>query len=352
MTKTPEITAEDLCAQLGGTLTGDGSTTVRSVAPLDVAGSDDLSWVGSAKYLPQLADSSAGVVLIPKDCAAPTDRTTISVDDPDLAMCSSLAALAPPAMLIPPGVDARACVDETATVSGACVGPLVYVGRHAVVEAGTQLHPGVYVGPHAHIGRDCVLHPNVVVGAHCELGDRTIIHMNSSIGADGFGYLQREGRHVKIPQIGRVIVEDDVEIGANSCVDRARSGETRVGRGTKIDNLVQIAHNVRVGKHCVLVGQVGISGSTTLGDYVVLAGQAGVADHLRVGDRVQIGAQSGVMNDITEPGNYIGAPAVPFLEHGRQLANLRRLPKLAAQLRDLVKRIERLESTADHHDGD
>ncbi|MCK4342802.1 MAG: UDP-3-O-(3-hydroxymyristoyl)glucosamine N-acyltransferase [Phycisphaerae bacterium] len=346
MEELPSITAADLADRLGGFLRGDGSRIVRTVAPLDEAGPDTLSWLGSPDYLPKLAASKAGVVLIPADCEVPPKRTTIRVSDPDLALCEALRCLAPPTEPVPAGINPAARVAEDAIVDGACLGPHVYVGPRAAVGPGTQLHPGVYIGADSRIGHDCVLWPNVVVREYTTLGERVIVHPNATIGADGFGYHMRGGKHIKIPQIGRVVIEDDVEIGAGTCVDRARSGITRIGRGTKIDNLVQIAHNVTIDEDCIVVGQCGISGSVTLGKNVVLSGQVGVVDHLRIGNQVMVAAQSGVFGDIPDGKVYRGTPAVENNDYGRQAVAVRRLPKMIVQLRALTKRVEQLESAA------
>ena len=215
----------------------------------------------------------------------------------------------------------------------------------AVVEEGTELHAGVYIGPGCRIGRGCVLWPNVVVREYTVIGERVVIHPNATIGADGFGYLYREGAHLKIPQIGRVVIEDDVEIGAGTCIDRARSGETRIGRGTKIDNLVQIGHNVQVGAHCILVSQAGVSGSCRLGHHVVLGGQVGVADHVELGDGAQVAAQGGVAQDIPPGVVHGGTPSVEVSAWRRQMASLRRLPDVLERLRALEQRVRQLEST-------
>ncbi len=341
------ITAAELARRLGGTLSGDGARVVRCVATLDEAGPDALSWLGSPRYLPKLAESRAAVVLLPRDCEVPAGQTAIRVADPDLALCEALRCLAPPIEQVPVGVDAAARVAPDAVVVGACIGPYVYVGARAVIGPGTQLHAGVYVGAETRTGRDCVLWPNVVVRERTTIGDRVIIHPNASIGADGFGYLDRGGKHHKIPQIGRVIIEDDVEIGANTCIDRARSGVTRVGRGTKIDNLVQIGHNVQVGEDCVIVGQCGISGSATLGNHVVLAGGVGVVDHVRVGNSVVIAANSMATHDVPDGAVYRGIPATDDGEYRRQAVGIRRLPELMQQLRALTRRVEQLESATD-----
>jgi UDP-3-O-[3-hydroxymyristoyl] glucosamine N-acyltransferase len=342
----PTITAAELARRVNGRLTGDGARLIRAVATLDEAGPDAVSWVGRPELLPQLAHSQAGVVIVPEQAAVPAGRTTIQVRDPDMAICEALAALAPPVPLVPPGIDPTARVAEGASVQDACIGPHVFVGPHAVIGPGTQLHAGVYVGAASRLGRDCVLWPGVVVRERTQIGDRVIIHPNATIGADGFGYHQRGGRHQKIPQIGRVVIEDDVEIGAGSCIDRARSGETRIGRGTKIDNLVQIAHNVRIGENCIVVGQCGIAGSTTLGPDVMLGGQVGLTDHLQIGEHVMVAAGSKVFNDLPGGHAYRGDPAIEHVQFSRQMVGLRRLPKLLEQLKALTKRVEQLESAA------
>lgn len=342
----PAITAAELARRLGGKLSGNDALVVHEVATLEDAGPHALSWISSADLLPRLAASQAGVVIVPENCAVPQERTIIRVADPDLAMCEVLRTLGPPVPRVPPGIDPSAVVAADAIVEGVCIGPLAYVGESAVIGPGTQLHPGVYVGPHSQIGRDCVLWPSVVVREYTSIGDRVVIHANATIGADGFGYHQRGGKHYKIPQVGRVVIEDDVEIGANTCIDRARSGVTRVGRGTKIDNLVQIAHNVRIGEDCIVVSQCGISGSTTLGHHVVLAGQVGLIDHLKIGSNVVIAAQSGVTHDIPDGAAYRGSPAEENSTYVRQAVGFRRLPKIMEELRSLAKRVEELESAA------
>jgi UDP-3-O-[3-hydroxymyristoyl] glucosamine N-acyltransferase len=346
MDEHPEITADELARIVDGRLAGDGRLLLRDVATLEEAGPHDLSWVGSPAHMTRLAKSRAGVVLIPAECAPPPGRTVISVTDPDLAVCRALEALAPQEEVVPPGVAAGARVAQTAQVAGACIAAGATVGAGARVGPGTQIHTGVWLGPRVQIGQDCVLWPNVFVARRTVIGDRVVIHPNVTIGADGFGYLQRDGRHVKIPQIGRVLIEDDVEIGANTCIDRARSGETRIGRGTKIDNLVQIAHNVTIGEKCIVVSQCGISGSTVLGNHVVLGGQVGLRDHVRVGDGAMVAGKSGVSHNLAGGKAYRGVPAVENARYMSQEIGVRRLPRLMAQLKALAKRVEELESAA------
>jgi UDP-3-O-[3-hydroxymyristoyl] glucosamine N-acyltransferase len=340
------ITVAELASRLGGELCGDGSRMIRRVDTLAQAGPQSLSWLGDAKYAKNLLRTAAACVLTPCDLPAPEGRTVIRVDDPDLALAEALALLGPEAERVPDGVHPSAVVAPDANVIGAAIGPNATVGARTTIGAGAQLHAGVHVGSDVAIGRDCVLWPGVVIRERTQIGDRVTIHPNASIGADGFGYLLRGGRHRKIPQIGRVIIEDDVEIGANSAVDRARSGETRIRRGTKIDNLVQIGHNCDIGEDCIIVGHCGVSGSVTMEHHVVLAGRAGIVDHRRLGAGAQVAAASVVDADVPAGGIVRGDPAVPVFEYGRQKVAIRRLPKMINQLRELRKRIEQLESAA------
>ncbi len=345
MSATPGITAGELAVRLGGTLSGDPTRVVRGVAPLVDAGPEDVAWIAHPKYAAQLARSRAGLLLAPESgIEIPAGRDVVRVPDPDASLTLVLALLAPPAVHVPPGVHPTAVIAPDAVVAGAAIGPHVVVETGAVVGAGTELHAGVYIGPGCRIGRGCVLWPNVVVREHTVIGERVVIHPNATIGADGFGYLSRGGAHLKIPQIGRVVIEDDVEIGAGTCIDRARSGETRIGRGTKIDNLVQIGHNVRVGAHCILVSQAGVSGSCRLGHHVVLGGQVGVADHVELGDGAQVAAQGGVAQDIPPGVVHGGSPSVEVHAWRRQMIGLRRLPEVLERLRVLEQRVRQLES--------
>jgi len=347
----PSFTAGELAQRLGGAVEGAAARVLRDVATLELATPDCLSWLGSERFLPQFARGAAGAVLVPTDLSDAQGKTVIRVPDPDLALCAALRLFAPASAPVPAGAHATAIVADDAGVAGAAIGPQVVIGPRARVGAGTQLHAGVFVGADARLGRDCVLWPNVVVCERCQLGDRVTIHPNSTIGADGFGYLLREGRHVKIPQIGIVVIEDDVEIGANTAIDRARSGVTRVRQGTKIDNLVQVGHNCDIGAHCVIVGHAGLSGSCTLGSHVKLGGLAGLRDHVRLGDRVQVAAMSGVSGDWPAGAVVRGIPAVDARDYARQQVAVHRLPQMVQQLRELTKRVEALESTADNQPG-
>lgn len=340
------LTVREIARRLNAEVVGDDTRLIARVATLDVAQPDALSWIGDPKYADALAVTRAGAVLVPRDMDGTPGVTVIRVADPDLALCDVLAWLSPPPPRVPNGIDPAARIAPGAEVAGVAIGPGVFVGPGARIGAGTQLHANVYVGAETRIGRDCVLWPNVVVRERVTIGERVIVHPNATIGADGFGYLFRDGKHRKIPQIGTVEIGDDVEIGANACVDRAKSGVTRVGRGTKIDNLVQIGHNVEIGEHCMLVGQVGLAGSVTLRDYVALGGQSGVVDHIEVGRGARIGAQAGVMRDVPPGHTVTGTPAEDLTRQMREVAALRRLPELLAEWTHLLKRVTKLESSA------
>ena len=346
------ITVGELARRLGGEFAGDAGLIVRQVATLEQAGPDALSWLGGREHLRQFEQTKAAAVLVPEGLEIPEGRSVIRVADPDLALCEALTLLGPLPERVPDGVHSSAVVSPDASVEGAAIGANAFVGPRAVVGPGTQLHAGVYVGAEATIGRDCVLWPNVVVRERTAIDDRVVIHPNTTIGADGFSYLQREGKHRKVPQVGLVIIEDDVEIGANCAVDRARSGETRIRRGTKIDNLVQIGHNCDIGEDCIIVAQCGIAGSATLEHHVALSGHVGVVDHLRIGAGAQVAAKSLVVRDIPVRAVFRGIPATDNNLFGRQQAAVRRLPKMIEQVRELSKRVERLESAADDPERD
>ena len=340
------LTTGELAAKLGAELEGDAGIELRGAGDLRTAGAGQVSFAAHPRYLSEVASCGASAVIVPKDAAIASPRPALlRVADADAAFAAACALFAPPPVAMPRGVHPRALVSPEAKL-----GRDVSVGAFAVVEAGaeigdgTTLYPQTYVGHGATLGRSCLLYPFSSVRERCRLGDRVILHNGAVVGSDGFGYaVDAQGVRTKIPQVGIVVLEDDVEIGANATLDRARFGETRVGKGTKVDNLVQIAHNCVIGEHSVLCAQMGMAGTTTLGKHVICAGQAGLAGHLTVGDGAIVGAQAGVSKDLSGGQMYLGAPAVPRLEFGRSLAHVAGLPKLKEQIKAMEARLAALE---------
>ncbi len=315
------------------------SVRITGAASLAEAGEGDVTFFGNAKYLPALKATRATCVLVPEDFAEPIPAIAVRVANPSLAFAQVLEHLAPAPVVFAPGVHPSAVIGENV-----CLGASVSVQAHAVIEPGAVIGEGtviganVYVGHGAKIGSGCHLYPNVTVRERCVLGNRVVIHSGTVVGSDGFGYEFAQGRHVKIPQTGIVQIDDDVEIGSNTSIDRARFGRTWIGEGSKIDNLVQIAHNVVIGKHSLIISQVGISGSARVGNYVTMAGQVGVVGHIEIGDQSIIAAKSGVSKNLPAKSVVWGIPATPLREEKEKVAYINRLPKLWER----VKRLEQL----------
>jgi UDP-3-O-[3-hydroxymyristoyl] glucosamine N-acyltransferase len=339
----------DLALRVGGQVEGDPERAVESIQTLEAAGPRDLSFLNHARYRKQAAASGAGALLVTPALAALARETPkgeprrdlLLVDDPALAL-ARLLDLFHPRPVRTPGVHPTAVVEE-----GASVDPTAQVGPYAVIGAGSRIAAGAAVGAHAVLGRGCrvgdraVLHPHVVLYDDTEVGEGSEIHAGVVLGSDGFGYATHRGVHHKVPQVGRVVVEAEVEVGANTTIDRATLGETRVGAGTKIDNLVQVGHNVRIGRASILCGQAGIAGSTQLGDGVVLAGQAGVGGHLTLGDRVQVAAKSAALSSV-EPGLTVaGIPAIEMGKWRREVVLRGRLEKRLAEINRRLAELER-----------
>ncbi|MGQ0504768.1 MAG: UDP-3-O-(3-hydroxymyristoyl)glucosamine N-acyltransferase [Myxococcaceae bacterium] len=336
---------EELARHVSGEVVGDSSLSISGLNGLAEAGPTELSFYGSSKYRQQLQETRAAAVLINGSAPERKDLTYVRVGNPHLAF-AKLLALLNPQEAAPAGIAPGAYVHPTATVHPSAtvmVGATVMAG--ATIGPRAVLHPHAHVGEGSSVGEDTLLYPGVVVRERCTLGNRVIIHGNTVIGADGFGFAldMEKAEHFKIPQTGTVRIEDDVEIGACCCVDRATLGETVVGRGTKIDNLVQIAHNVKVGPFSLICAQVGVSGSTEMGQGVVLAGQVGVVGHVRVGNMVKVGAQSGVAGDLEDGAVVSGSPAVDHRAWLRSAAAQTALPDLLRELRQLRKKVDALE---------
>ncbi len=329
----------ELAAALHCALEGDGGLEIRGLRGIREAEPGDLTFVANPRYLDGLRTCRASAVILTPDAPRPP-MAALRTPNPYLAFARALALFHPPRPE-PPGIHPTAVLEESVRLgSGVHIGALCFVGAGTEIGEETTLCPQVYVGRGVRLGRQCEIRPRAVLADGCWLGDRVVVQSGAVIGGDGFGYApDRDRRYHKIPQVGRVVLEDDVEVGANATIDRATLGETRIRRGTKIDNLVMIAHNVAVGEDTVIVAQVGISGSTSVGSRVTLAGQVGVVGHIHIGDDVTIGAQAGVIKDVPDGAVLAGSPALPHLEAKRQVAYLRRLPELAETVRELKRRL-------------
>jgi len=334
---------DEISRAVGGRVIGSPEVTVSGVSSLAEAGPEDLGYVASDRFIPAAVESKAAAFVVAREIAE-LGRPHIVVGNPAYAF----ARIAGTFFVSPP--QSRGVSEQIARGEGVEIGPqasiwpFVTLGDRARVGARVTLYPGVFIGDDVTIGDDSVFYPNVTVREGCRIGARVILHSGTVVGSDGFGYVQHEGRHHKIPQLGIVRIEDDVELGANVTVDRATFGQTVIKRGTKVDNLVQIAHNVSIGEHSIVVAQVGIAGSTRVGHHVVVGGQAGLADHLEIGDQVMIAARSGVNRSLS--GNQIvsGAPVMPHDVAMKALAVIPRLPELRRQLRELELRVRQLEA--------
>ena len=334
----------EIAKLVGGVLEGKVDPVITGAAGLADAGPGDVSFVIDAGRQAAAAASGAGALIIGADMAV--DKPLIRVDDPYRAFARLLAGQAiAPERAFPPGVHATAVVDPTADVgAAAAIGPYCVIGAGVVVGAGSRLGAHVVLGCDVSVGRDCVIHPQVVIREGCRLGDRVIVHPAVVVGSDGFGYLPGASGMEKIPQVGIVEVGDDVELGAGVTVDRATTGRTVIGAGSKLDNQVQVGHNVRVGQHCALSAQSGIAGSSVLGDGVVCGGQVGIGDHLEIGDGTKMGGQSGVTGNLAPGSRVFGTPARDVKDTFRGYAALRRLPALQGRVRDLERKLAALEA--------
>ncbi len=351
-----EFTAAQLREFLGkGEILGDPSRKIKEVAPPQEAGEGCLTFVFAKKWLKALPRIGASVVVLPSlEGLQPPERTTyLLVDDVGEAMIRLLSLFFAPPFSRDVGVSPQAYVSAGATIEeGAVIYPFAFVDEGALVAKGAVIMPYVFVGRGARIGAGALLMPSVVVYPGVEVGENVVVHGGSVLGADGFGYVEFQGQRVKIPQVGGVRIEKDVEIGANTCVDRATMGHTVVGEGTKLDNLVQVAHNVSVGRHCVFAAQVGISGSSRVGDGVLMGGQVGVADHAEIGDGAILTAKAGVMGKIPSGTVMTGAPAMPHHQWRKVQVWHRRLPQLAEKVKALEKALEELKSGSNRDSED
>ena len=340
-----EFTAQQIAQYIGGTVDGNPEARVGTFAKIEEGVEGALSFYYDPKFEPYVYETRASVVLVPQTFqpAQPVKATLVRVDDPRLAI-GKLLSLYESMKPKRTGIDPLAYVAPTAKIGkDVYLAPFAAVGDGAEIGDGTELHPHATVGAHAKVGKDCILYANCTVYHDCRVGDRCILHAGSVVGADGFGFAPNAEGYEKIPQIGIAVLEDDVELGANSCVDRATMGATVIHSGVKIDNLVQVGHNVEVGSNTVLCAQVGIAGTTKVGEWCTFTGQVGVAGHLTVADRTLIGAHAGLPGNVRKPGQTLmGYPAIDSKVWSRSVAVFKTLPDMAVQLRALQKEVEAL----------
>jgi UDP-3-O-[3-hydroxymyristoyl] glucosamine N-acyltransferase len=345
------MTVGDIASLLGAELIGDADTLVTGVAAIESARPGAILFIENEGLLKVALASSAAAIIAPQAAEmearrgqSKSGKPTLLTGNPRLAFAKVMEYFQP--FVSPdPGIHPTAIIESDAHIGdGVSIREFCYVGHHVHIGNGTVVYPHVVIGDGAQIGDNCILQPSVVINPHVFIGQRVRIHSGSVLGGDGFGYVIDDGKHRKVPQMGTVIIEDDVEIGANVCIDRATMGATRIGSGTKIDNLVQIAHNCQVGRNCILCGQVGLSGSVIVEDNVVMAGQTGIADHMKIGKGAVLAGKSGIMTDIGAAQVVVGSPAIAHREFMKREAATRKLPDALQTLHTLEKRVRDLEA--------
>lgn len=343
-------TTSELAEKIGAIVQGDADLPITSYNTLEAAGSNDVSFLANVKYLAAAKSTQAGAVVVSPEHAKEIEGKTLLVaEDPYFAWRNVMVEMIGFREHPSAGVSEQAVIHPSATIGkDVYIGPFCTVDANASIGDRSVLYPGCYVGQAASVGQDCQLYANVVVYDLCVLGNRVTLHAGCVIGQDGFGYATHAGTHHKIPQSGNAVVEDDVEMGACCCVDRATVGSTIIGEGTKFSNSVTIGHGTKVGKHNLFVAQVGLAGSVTTGDYVVMGGQVGVAGHLRVGHRVQVAATSAIAKDVPDDVSVGGSPAIPLPEARRRVMAELKLADALADLRKLKKQVEKLEKQLDN----
>jgi len=330
---------KELADIIGGKIYGDPDVEIRGAAGIKEAKEGDITFLSEKKYLDDLPGSRASAV-ITKDEITGLSASLLIADNPYFVFAKALKALYGKPQ-VAPGISDRAVICADVTFGDrVTVYPGAYIGSGAAIGSRTAIYPGVFIGEGSSVGDDSLVYPNVTIRENVRVGSKVIIHPGAVIGSDGFGYVFEKGSHYKIPQVGGVIIEDEVEIGANVTIDRATTGNTIIGAGTKIDNLVQIAHNVRTGKNCIIVSQVGISGSVEIGDGVVLAGQVGVRDHVRIGSGVTVAAKSGITDDVPAGQVYSGMPAIPHKAWLRAQSVFAKLPEYIKRLQELERKVK------------
>ncbi|MDH4203317.1 MAG: UDP-3-O-(3-hydroxymyristoyl)glucosamine N-acyltransferase [Phycisphaerae bacterium] len=337
----PQKTIQEIADHVGGEVIGDKSITIESASTLDSAGTGQITFLSNPKYAPKVKDTKAAAVMVSQQVE--TDAVQIITNDPYYAFMQAVVLLHGHREHPATGTSPLAVVSGSATIGQDCnVHPYAIIHDNAAIGNNCQIYSGVFIGPNVTIGNDCILYPNAVVYDGCRIGDRVIVQSNASVGQDGFGFATHKGEHHKIPQIGIVILEDDVEIGSNCVIERGTLDNTVIGKGSKIGDMVAIGHGTKIGPHCLLVPQAGISGSVELGHHCVLGGQVGVVGHIKIGNMVTVGAQAAVINNVPDGATILGAPAIEANKAKRAYALIETLPDIRKKLKVLDKEIEKL----------
>ncbi len=338
-------TLREIAQFINGELVGDGNIAIKGLKSIEEAGEGDLAFISSSKQDSLIDSTKASGVVVPKDIKNSYNKPVIKVDHPSIALSKIIELVLPDNIPHPKGIHQSAIISKSASLgNGVAIGPYVVIEDKVSIGDKTILYPFSYIGKKTRMGKNCIIYPNVTIRELIVIGDRVIIHSGTIVGSDGFGYdTQRDGTHFKIPQLGTVVVEDDVEIGACVTIDRARFAKTVIGKGSKIDNLVQIAHNVIIGPYCLIAGQSGISGSSELGRNVVFGGQVGVSDHVKLGDFVVAGGKTGISKSFPPKTVLFGYPAKPIDKAREIIASIGLLPKLFERVRALEAKIKESE---------
>jgi len=340
-----QFTASQIAALAGGVIEGDGNVVITSFAKIEQGHSGAISFLANPKYTHFIYTTRSSAVLVSNDFVPekPLDCTLIRVKDPYATVASLMDMVSKLIQPNPVGIEEPSHISEgTILPDDVYVGAFAYIGKNVKIGKGSKIYPQAYIGDNVVIGEDCIIYPGVKIYHNCHIGNRCIIHAGAVIGADGFGFAPVDGHYNKIPQLGNVEIADDVEIGANTTVDRATMGSTCIGKGTKLDNLIQVAHNCVIGENTVMAAQCGIAGSTKLGSHCMIGGQVGFKGHIEIGDRVEIGAQSGIASNVKSGSRLMGAPAVDIAKFARQVVFEKNLPSLYQRVKDLESKLEKL----------
>lgn len=336
----PKKTIKEIAEHVGGTIIGDASIVIESAATLDDAGPNQITFLNNPKYAPRVKTTGASAILVAEKVETPACQ--IMTQDPYYAFMQTVVLLHGHRRHPQTGISKKADVADTATIGDNCsIQAFAVISENAVIGDNCRIYPGVFIGPNARLGNDCVVYPNAVVYDGCRVGDRVIIQSNASVGQDGYGFATHKGEHHKIPQIGIVVLEDDVEIGSGAVIERGTLDDTVIGKGSKIGDSVAIGHATKIGPHCLLVPQAGIAGSAVIGHHCVIGGQVGIVGHIKVGNMVTIGAQAAVINNVPDGATILGAPAIDANKAKRAYALIESLPDIRRKLRKLEKKLNK-----------